>query len=244
MKDTANILSPSENKESGSEREIQKLDKEVFDSLGEQSVITNRSDRVNSVNGQSLVHQGKELEDQNSSSVCSTLGPSASMGVPAPYQNSALVDSDIVVRRQASPEPQPLSREEEELLMNNLEICTITSGACWYVTAEVEATPVEFLINPGAMVTALSVETFDYLHSVKNSQLTLVPLARSVRAANNSKMEVFGYCTLLLDIQGLTINVSAVVCKLNVSAILGMDVLGSGEQEFPIGLNLRDGLLT
>ena len=203
MKDTANILSPSESKESGSEREIQKLDKEVFDSLGEQSVITNGSNSANSVNSQSLAHQGKEWGDQNSSSVCSTLGPSASMGVPAPYQNSALVYSDIVVRGRTSPEPQPLSRAAEELLMNNLEICTITSGACWYVTAEVEATPVEFLIDPGAMVTALSVETFDNLRSVRNLQLTLVPLARSVRAANNSKMEVFGYCTLLLDINSL-----------------------------------------
>ena len=57
-------------------------------------------------------------------SVCSMLGPSASIGVLAPYQNSALVDSDIVVRHQASPESQPLSREEEELLMNSLEILT------------------------------------------------------------------------------------------------------------------------
>ena len=88
----------------------------------------------------------------------------------------------------------------------------------------------EFLIDPGAMVTALSIETFTSLSGMKNSKLTLVPLARSVRAANNSQMEVFGYCTLHLDIQGLPITVSAVVCKLNVSAILGMDVLGTGEQ--------------
>ena len=73
------------------------------------------------------------------------------------------------------------------------------------MTAEVEATPVEFLIDPGAMVTALSIETFKYLCSVKNSRLTLIPLARSVHAANNSRIEVFGYCTLYLDIQGLTI---------------------------------------
>ena len=65
-------------------------------------------------------------------SVCSTVGPAASMGVPAPYQNSALVDSVKVVEPQTSPEVQPLSREEEEILMNSLEICTITSGACWY----------------------------------------------------------------------------------------------------------------
>ena len=112
MEDTANILSPSGSQESGSEREIQKLDKEVFDSLGEQSVNTNRSDRVNSVSAKSLVHQGKESEDQSLSSVCSTVGPSASMGVPAPYQNSALVDNDKLVGRQASPESQPLSRED------------------------------------------------------------------------------------------------------------------------------------
>ena len=74
---------------------------------------------------------------------------------PAPYQNSALVDSVKLVGSQATPEEQPLSREEEEILMNSLEICTITSGACWYVTAEVESTPVEFLIDPGAMVTAI-----------------------------------------------------------------------------------------
>ena len=104
------------------------------------------------------LHQGLSLHGGQSSAVCSTVGPSASMGVPAPYQNSALVASVELMEHPASPEIQPLSSEEEELLINNLDMCTMTSGACWYVTAEVEATPVEFLIDPGAMVTALSVE--------------------------------------------------------------------------------------
>ena len=74
--DTANIHSAINSSKSSSEREIQKLDPFVSDSIGDQSV-------------------------------CSTVGPSASMGVPAPYQNSALVDNVKVVRYQASPEVQP-----------------------------------------------------------------------------------------------------------------------------------------
>jgi len=46
-------------------------------------------------------------------SVCSTVGPSASMWVPAPYQNSALVDSVQLVGSQATPEEQPLSKKKE-----------------------------------------------------------------------------------------------------------------------------------
>ena len=59
------------------------------------------------------------------------------MGVLAPYQNSALVTSVKVSEPPATPDMSPLSSEDEELLMNTLEICTMTSGACWYVTAEV-----------------------------------------------------------------------------------------------------------
>jgi len=197
----------------------------------------------------------------------STIGPSASMGVQAPQLNSAMVVSNVgsppLVETRApildsamvpsSEFPQvipgsmvhPLTPDEEEiLLVNTVAGCKVTSGECWFVTAEVESSSVEFLVDPGAMVTALSIETFNALCSHDHSQLTLIPLARNVRAANDSIMHVLGYCTLNLNIQGLLITVSAVICKLNVPAILGMDVLGTGDQEFPIELNLRDGLLT
>ena len=136
------------------------------------------------------------------------------MGVPAPYQNSALVPNVELVEASTCPEMQPLSREEEELLMDNLDMCTMTSGACWYVTAEVEATPVEFLIDPGAMVTALSIETFNYLCSVRSSNLTLVPLARSVRAANTTRMEVFGFWLLHISIRYSKYNHYCISCCL------------------------------
>ena len=71
------------------------------------------------------------------------------MWVPLPYQNSVLVLNSDLHEPPVPPETHPLSREDEELLMNNLEMCTLSSGACWYVTAEVETTPVEFLIDYG-----------------------------------------------------------------------------------------------
>ena len=205
------------------------------------------------------------------SSVLSTVGPSASMGVQAPQLGSANVVSNVVSivgspRLTETQAPQldsalkpnsevlpvspdltnhPLTTEEEELLLvNTMAGCSFASGECWFVTAEVESSTVEFLVDPGAMVTALSIETFNALCSHDHSQLTLIPLARNVRAANDSIMHVLGYCTLNLNIQGLLITVSAVICKLNVPAILGMDVLGTGDHAFPIELNLGDGLLT
>jgi len=102
-----------------------------------------------------------------------------------------------------SPDPMihPLTMEEEELLLvNTMAGCSFSSGECWFITAEVESSTVEFLVDPGAMVTALSIETFNALRSHNHSQLTLIPLARNVRAANDSIMHVLGYCMLCLNI--------------------------------------------
>ena len=105
MKDTANILSPSGSQKSSSEREIQKLDTVVSSSLGEQFISETRSDRVNLVSEEGLTHRGKasDSQEESLSSVCSTVGPSASMWVPAPYQNSVLVLNSDLHEPPASP---------------------------------------------------------------------------------------------------------------------------------------------
>ena len=67
--------------------------------------------------------------------------------------------------------------------------CNISSGDCWFVTATIERELVDFLVDPGAMVTAISWATFTTLKNMLGSELTMLPLTRSVQAANNSKMK-------------------------------------------------------
>ena len=212
-------------------------------SMGVQAPQLDSAIVVSNVGSPPLVETRAPLLD--SASVDSNVGSPSSVETPAPLLDSAIVPISEFPQVSSSSIVHPLTPDEEEImLVNTVAGCTVASGECWFVTAEVESSSVEFLVDPGAMVTALSIETFNTLCSHDHSQLLLIPLARNVRAANDSVMEVLGYCTLCLDIQGLLITVSAVICKLNVPAILGMDVLGTGDQAFPIELNLRDGLLT
>ena len=71
----------------------------------------------------------------------------------------------------------------------------------------------------------------------------MTPLVSNVCAANNSKTKVYTFCVIDIRIQRFPVWAKALVCHLNTQAILGMDVLGSQQQNIPFQLNLRDGLL-
>ena len=80
------------------------------------------------------------------------------------------------------------------------------------------------------MVTAISFATFTALQKAPGPTVTLTPMVSNVRAANNSKMKVYGLCVIcVIDSrkQGFPFQVKALVCHLNTQAILGMDVLGN-----------------
>ena len=91
---------------------------------------------------------------------------------------------------------------------------------------------------------AISYATFISLWNIPGSKLTLTPLVSNVRAANDSRMKVYGFCLVDIQIQGFfQVRAKALVYHLNTQAILGMDVLGSRKQSILFQLNLRDGFL-
>ena len=99
-------------------------------------------------------------------------------------------------------------------------------------------------MDPGAMVSVISIKKLRELQNTENSELVVCPLTQKVRAANNSIMKVYGFCDLTVTIQALLVTIRAMVCDLSCEAILGMDIMASHLQGFPYELNMRDGLLT
>ena len=97
----------------------------------------------------------------------------------------------------------------------------------WYLAGWIRDSPIDFLVDPGAVVSAISLQCYEKL----------------VEAANKSDMRVHGMCTLELSVHGLLIDIDAVVVDLNCQAILGMDILGDASK-LPFILDLVDGTLS
>ena len=128
-------------------------------------------------------------------------------------------------------------------MVASIENLVLKGGECWHVEADIGTEAVDFLVDPGSMITALDTKTFDRLRKKRVGVMDLIPIAQKLKAANDTDMPVIGFCELKMSIQGYPVVLHAVVCELGCPGILGMDLLGAGQQGFPFKLNMRDGLL-
>ena len=93
-------------------------------------------------------------------------------------------------------------------------VSAIQPRESWYLAGWIGDSPIDFLVDPGAVV-----------------------------SANKSDMSVHGMCNLELSVHGLIINMDALVVELNCHAILGMDILGDASK-LPFILDLVGGTLS
>ena len=122
-------------------------------------------------------------------------------------------------------------------------VSAIQPRESWYLAGWIGDSPIDFLVDPGAVVSAISLHSYEKL---KEANAILTPM-RAIRmeleAANKSDMRVHGMCNLDLSVHGLIINMDALVVDLNCHAILGMDVLGDASK-LPFILDLVGGTLS
>ena len=113
----------------------------------------------------------------------------------------------------------------------------------WYLAGWIKDSPIDFLVDPGAVVSAISLQCYERLVDAGSIHTPLKGMQMELEAANKSDMTVHGMCSLELSVHGLVIHKDTVVVDLNCQAILGMDILGDATK-LPFILDLVDGTLS
>ena len=113
----------------------------------------------------------------------------------------------------------------------------------WYLAGWIGDSPIDFLVDPGAVISAISLQCYDRLVEANAILTPMKAMHLELEAANKSDMRVHGMCNLELSVHGLLINIDAVVVDLNCQAILGMDILGDASK-LPFILDLVGGTLS
>ena len=119
-------------------------------------------------------------------------------------------------------------------------ISAVQPRESWYLMGWIKDSPINFLVDPGAVVSAISLQSYERLVDAGAIHTALKLIQMELEAANKSDMTVHGMCSLELSLHGLVIHIDTVVVDL---AILGMDILGDATK-LPFILDLVDGTLS
>ena len=122
-------------------------------------------------------------------------------------------------------------------------ISAVQPRESWYLAGWIKDSPIEFLVDPGAVVSAISLQCYERLVYAGAMHTPLKGMKMELEAANKSDMTVHGMCSLELAVHGLVIHIDTVVVDLNCEAILGMDILGDATK-LPFIRDLVDGTLS
>ena len=122
-------------------------------------------------------------------------------------------------------------------------VSAIQPRESWYLAGWIGDSPIDFLVDPGAVVSAISLQSYEKLMESNAILTPMKAMHMELEAANKSDMRVHGICNLELSVHGLIINIDAVVVDLNCHAILGMDILGDASK-LPFILDLVKGTLS
>ena len=102
------------------------------------------------------------------------------------------------------------------------------SGAChWFLEGWIGDHAVDFLVDSGSVVTAVSRSFFNTLSEAGAPVGVLRPTARRLCGANGSQIDISGCSSCVVSFLGLRTEFPILVCDLSTDAIIGTDTLGS-----------------
>ena len=116
----------------------------------------------------------------------------------------------------------------------------ISGAGHWFLEGWIEDHAVDFLVDSGSAVTAISRPFFNRLSEAGAPVGVLRPTTRKLRGANGSQIEISGCSYCMVSFLGLRTEFPVLVCDLNTDAIIGTDTLGS---ILPHTLDIKNGLL-
>ena len=105
----------------------------------------------------------------------------------------------------------------------------ISGAGHWYLEGWIGDHSVEFLVDSGSSVTAMSDSFYQTLVHAGAPLGALQYTARTLRSANGTGIEVSGCSRCVVSFMGLQTEFPIIICNLatGTDAIIGTDVLGS-----------------
>ena len=100
-------------------------------------------------------------------------------------------------------------------------ISAVQPRESWYLAGWIKDSPIDFLVDPGAVVSAISLQCYERLVDAGAIHTPLKTMQMELEAASKSDMTVHGMCSLELSVHGLVIHIDTMVVDLNCQAILG-----------------------
>ena len=119
-------------------------------------------------------------------------------------------------------------------------ILQISGAGHWFLEGWIGDHAVDFLVDSGSAVTALSCRFYQTLLKVGAPVGVLQPTDRRLRGANGSPITISGCSSCMVSFLGLRTEFPVLVCDLSMDAIIGTDTLGS---ILPHTLDIKNGLL-
>ena len=123
---------------------------------------------------------------------------------------------------------------EEEAVMQ------ISGAGHWFLEGWIGDHAVDFLLDSGSAVTAVSGTFYKTLMGAGAPVGELRPTTRRLRGANGSQIDILGCSFCVVSFLGLRAEFPILVCDLSTDAIIGTDILGS---ILPHTLDIKHGLL-
>ena len=153
-------------------------------------------------------------------------------------------EKEELTETEFSQEGQPIipSPECEDPLQYEDAVMHISGTGHWFLEGWIGDHSVEFLVDSGSSVTAISDTLYRNLVQAGAPVGALRSTARTLRSANGTGIEVLGCSRCSVSFLGLRTEFPIIICSLaaGTDAIIGTDVLGS---VLPHTLDIKNGLL-
>ena len=110
---------------------------------------------------------------------------------------------------------------EEEAVMQ------ISGAGHWFLEGSIGDHAVDFLVDSGSVVTAVSASFYKNLREVGAPVGEIRATNRRIRSANRPRIDILGCSFCVISFLGLQTEFPILVCDLSTDAIIGTDILGS-----------------
>ena len=120
------------------------------------------------------------------------------------------------------------------------DVMLISGAGHWFLEGWIGDHAVDFLVDSGSAVSAVSRSFFDTLSEAGAPVSVLRPTTRKQRGANGSQIDISGCSSCVVSFLGLRTEFLILVCDLSTDAIIGTNTLGS---ILPHTLDIKNGLL-
>ena len=107
------------------------------------------------------------------------------------------------------------------------DIMQISGTGHWFLEGWIGDHAVDFLVDSGSAVTAVSRSFYETLMEAGAPVGDLRPTVRRLRGANGSQIDILGCTSCVVSFLGLGTEFPILVCDLSTDVIIGTDTLGS-----------------